>query len=72
MYLDVLESKDGRHDWIRTSDIFRVKDHTFLKISHLRTSRLPFRTRRERSGTLFGPELDPENHVGNRYPPERS
>ncbi len=23
---DVLESRNGRHDWIRTSDLFRVKE----------------------------------------------
>jgi len=23
--LDVVESKNGRHDWIRTNDLFRVK-----------------------------------------------
>ncbi len=26
LYLDVLESGNGRHDWIRTSDLFRVKE----------------------------------------------
>jgi hypothetical protein len=26
LYLDVFESIRGRHDWIRTSDLFRVKE----------------------------------------------